>query len=158
MDEYESSVTDYSDLENAINQVEAAVERVEAAVKDSKFPLGAFVVGLLVFFAVWDSAGDWIHSKTRYSLQYGVPDSAVLIEPKHGHECAFLASPLGFKFCRYDRIVETEQITMSHANTPIRSIDDGNTWEPYTPEPGETVPPRPTVKRVYVTWKKVDDE
>ena len=69
---------------------------------------------------------------------------------------AFLAAPLGEKYCHYERTVSITRWGTSQANTPIVSYDDGKTWSSFDPA-GEKVPQYSTVKAVYIGWEKKED-
>ena len=112
----------------------------------------------VVFVAIWlwYVAADIWHAKWRYALTYSIASEKVNVE-KQPHDCAFLASPLGTKYCHYDREVTTLQWATSTAGNPIASFDEGKTWEPFTPDSSATVPKTATVENVYVSWKKIDE-
>jgi hypothetical protein len=72
------------------------------------------------------------------------------------HDCAFLAAPLGEKYCHYERSVSITRWGTSQTGNPIVSYDDGKTWDTFDPA-GKDVPRFPTVKEVYVGWEKKED-
>jgi hypothetical protein len=96
------------------------------------------------------------HSKLRYALEFSVPRKSVLVEKKP-HDCAFLAPPLGEKYCHHDRVVSTVRWATSTTGNPIASYDEGETWTTFTPETGDVVPQSSTVEIVNVSWEKKDD-
>lgn len=141
-------------VERAVEQVETAVARVETAVKD-KWSTAQLVVVMFVGVYLWSLPGTIWHAKWRYAASYDVPSSQIYIQDKP-HDCAFLAAPLGEKYCHYERTVSITRWATSQANTPIVSYDDGKTWSSFDPA-GEKVPQYSTVKAVYVRWEKKED-
>jgi hypothetical protein len=111
---------------------------------------------VLVGILIWYLAVDLWHAKWRYALAYDVDSEKVIIE-KTPHDCAFLAAPLGTKYCHYDREVSTVRWATSMSGNPIVSYDDGKSWTPFTPDSSVTVPKSDTVEKVYVSWKKIDE-
>ena len=142
-------------VETAVERVEAAVARVEAAVK-SKWSSAQWVLAVLIFSLLWSVPGDIWRSKWRYGLNYDLPSDQIIIDD-HPHDCAFLAAPLGEKYCHYEREVETLRWATSTAGFPIASWDDGKTWSAFTPDAGVTIPKTSTVKQVHISWKKIED-
>lgn len=143
------------DIEQAVNRVEEAVNRVEEAAKSSTsftyllwFVIGWYVIGLPA--QIW-------HSKWRYSAAYGVPSEKVHVDDKP-HDCAFLAAPLGEKYCSYVRIVSTSRWATSTTGNPIVSYDDGKTWTIFEPAANVRVPHDSTVEEVFISWVKKDDD
>jgi hypothetical protein len=110
------------------------------------------IVGVIVWF-VFD-IGD---SKWWYATDFSLSADKIVIDKKP-HDCEFLTAPLGSKHCHYDKVVQKIQWSMStDGKTPLMSYDDWKTWQPFTPDPGETVPKVQTVKSAYISWKKIDD-
>lgn len=146
-----------SEIVNALNDVESAVGRVEEAIHGrSTF----WSVLIFLAFAYWVPSliDDAWHSKWRYALAYGVSSDKVQIYT-HAHDCAFLAVPLGEKYCHYERVVSTTRWGRSvGSGHPIISTDDGKTWTEFTPDANVSVPQYSTVEEVYVGWEKKDDE
>lgn len=143
------------DIVSAIERVESAVERVEQAVKDkwsSAMIIGWVVIGALL----WNVPGEIWHARWRYAMAYGLDSEKVIIASRP-HDCAFLAPPLGEKYCHYEREVSTLRWGTSTAGNPIASWDDGKTWTPFTADVGTVVPKRDTVEQVYINWKKIED-
>jgi len=143
------------DVESAVRDVESAVHRVEEAVKDRWSwlqQLGVIVIGVFL----WSLPGMVWHSKWRYAGAYGVTLDKVHID-KHPHDCAFLAAPLGEKYCHYERTVSTVRWATSTTGQPIVSYDDGKTWSVFEPNANVYVPKISTVEEVYVSWEKKDD-
>jgi hypothetical protein len=136
-------------VEQAVQELHQSVDKVEQTIKDKWSSLQSIGV---VFIAIWlwYVASDIWHAKWRYALTYGVDSEKVSIE-KQPHDCAFIAAPLGTKFCHYDREVTTLQWGRSTAGNPIASFDEGKTWEPFTPDSSATVPKTATVENVYVS-------
>jgi hypothetical protein len=142
-----------SDLED----VQSAVEKVERAVRDGSVPA-------LLMYAVWIVALSFLislggkawHGKWRYAFQYDVSSNKVQFE-QEPHDCDFLAAPLGRKYCHYEISVLTVRWATSTAGLPINSIDEGKTWNTFTPDASAKVPKSPTVEEVYVSWEKKAD-
>lgn len=147
---------DTDDVVGAIEQVEEAVAGVERAIKDKTSTatvLGWVLIGALVL----PVPGDIWHSKWRYALSYGVSEDKVMVDT-HPHDCAFLAAPLGEKYCRYDREVSPVHWATNQNGNPIASYDEGKTWSLVTnPNPAVTWPKYDTVSQVYISWKKVEE-
>lgn len=141
---------------DALHDVEHAVGKVETAIKDkwSSVTVLAFV---LIGAFLWSLPGKAWYSRWRIGLEYGVGSDKVYKQP-HPHDCNFLASPVGEKYCHYERTISTLRWARSTAGMPISSLDEGKTWTVFTPEPNTTVPVNSTVQEVYVTWDKKDDE
>jgi hypothetical protein len=143
------------DVESAVRDVESAVHRVEQAVK-GKWPSIAWV-GLILIYMLFESLlGQAWHAKWRYALAYAVSSDKVHID-NHPHDCAFLAAPLGEKYCHYERTVSTVRWSTSTTGYPIVSYDDGKTWSVFEPDPTVYVPKISTVEGVYVSWEKKDE-
>jgi hypothetical protein len=138
-----------------LDEIRAAVKAVETAVKDRSTTVGS-VVGVIIFFALWSLLLDIVHSKYLYALWYGVGTDKIFINNRP-HDCAFLAAPLGEKYCSYVRNVSTVRWATSQAGNPIISYDEGKTWQAFSPDAGAVVPQSPTVEGVYITWDKKDD-
>jgi hypothetical protein len=110
-----------------------------------------------IFVAIWIwslAEGGW-YSKWRYALTYGVDAKNVIVKKKP-HDCSFLASPLGTKYCHYDREITTLQWATS-AEWKADCIMGMKTWTIFAPDPPSTVPKAATVEKVYVSWKKIDE-
>jgi hypothetical protein len=142
-------------IEASLGSIEAAVERVEKAVND-KWSTVQWVGIILIGSYLWSLPGDIWHSKWRYAQAYNVAESDVYIQEKP-HDCAFLAAPLGEKYCHHDRVVLITRWATSTTGKPIASYDDGKTWNIFDPPAGETVPKLSTVKEVIINWEKKDD-
>lgn len=95
-----------SDIVDALENVERAVERVEQAVKNKWSTAEWIGVGVIGCFLLWSLPGQIWHAKWRYALAYGVSTNKVDIA-NHPHGCSFFASPLGEKYCHYERTVST---------------------------------------------------
>jgi hypothetical protein len=148
-------------VETAVEQVETAVERVEMAVARVERAINdkwstAHWVGVMFFGASLLSLPGIIwHAKWRYSATYSISSSEVYVQDKP-HDCAFLAAPLGEKYCHYERTVSITRWATSQTGNPIVSNDDGKTWSSFDPA-GEKVPQYSTVKAVYIGWEKKED-
>jgi len=144
-----------NDLVDAVERVESAVARVEQAVKDkwsSAVIIGWMILGVFLV----DMPGNLWHSKFRYEVEYSVAADKVIVAT-HPHDCAFLAAPLGEKYCHYEREVSTLRWATSTTGNPIASWDEGKTWTSFTPDAGTTVPKYDTVQQVYISWKKTEE-
>lgn len=114
-----------NDVVDAVERVENAVSRVEQAVKDkwsSALIIGWIILGVFLV----DVPGSLWHSKFRYEVEYSVPADKVIVAT-HPHDCAFLAAPLGEKYCHYEREVSTLRWATSTTGIPIASWDEGKT-------------------------------
>lgn len=139
---------------DAADRIETALGRVEKTIK--KRWSTAHWVGVMIFgVLLLDLAGDMWHAKWRYAAEYGIPSSQVYVQ-NAPHDCAFLAAPLGVKYCQYERTVSITRWATSQAGTPIVSHDDGKTWSSFDPA-GEHAPQYSTVKAVYIGWEKKED-
>jgi len=150
-----STVNEGGDMDDgAVYRIESAVQRVETAIKDkwSTFQwVGLMFIGMFLCSlpgAIW-------HAKWRYAAAYGIPSSQLYVQDKP-HDCAFLAAPLGEKYCRYERTISTVRWAKSTEGNPIISYDEGKTWSNFDPT-GESVPQYSTVKAVYIGWEKKED-
>jgi hypothetical protein len=141
-------------VETAVEQVETAVARVEAAVK-YKWSTVHWVGVMFLGVSLWTLPGIIWHAKWRYAATYGIPSSDVFVQNKP-HDCAFLAAPLGEKYCHYERTVSFARWATSQSGNAIVSYDDGKTWSSFDPA-GEKVPQYSTVKAVYMGWEKRED-
>jgi hypothetical protein len=166
-----SPVIDLSDIQTTLQDVEGATKHVEAATKKvekavvacrraieesrqwstSSFVMVGFCVALLIW--MFDTAR---YSKTRYVLESSVSYDQVETEKKP-HDCDILAAPLGLKYCHYDSKVVTAYRKRSGTGEPLVSFDDGRTWEPFTPKPGDVVTTDKSLGMVFVGWDKVTE-
>ena len=140
---------------DAVERVESAIGRVEQAIKD-KWSSITIIGWLLVGVFLWNVPGDIWHTKWRYAISYGV-DSAKVTVADRPHDCAFLAAPLGAKYCHYDREISTIRWATSTTGNAIASWDEGKTWAVFTPDAGVPVPKYDTVQQVHIDWKKIED-
>jgi hypothetical protein len=141
---------------DAVERVEHAVGRLEYAIKDKWSNLTGLVWVLLVIL-LWDVPGNIWHSKWRYALANGISSDNVVVE-KHPHDCAFLAAPLGEKYCHYDREVSTLRRGTSTTGNRLVSYDEGKTWSVVESDPTVTNwPQSDTVVVVYINWKKIEE-
>jgi hypothetical protein len=152
-DDYE---TRSQSVVDAIEAVESAVAKVEAAVKEKWS--SAVIVGWMILGAfLWDVPGNMWHSKWRCAATYSISSDNVVVE-KHPHDCAFLAAPLGEKYCHYDREVSTLRRGTSTTGNRLVSYDEGKTWSVVESDPAVTNWPQyNTVAVVYINWKKVEE-
>jgi len=139
---------DSDDLLKAIREVKTAVEGKTTTASALVWVLLAGLV-----FSWLDSA--W-HSKLRYAIEYDVSSSKVTIDDVP-HGCAFLAAPVGEKYCHHERTIQAVYWATSTAGNPIVSYDDGKTWSTFTPDAGVTVPKYKTAQSVNISWEKKDD-
>ena len=151
-DAFENIEQSVQDIEQAVRGIQQSVQKVEGAIKDNWRSIWVVLVAIFL----WYLAVDLWHAKWRYALAYDT-DSANVIVDKMPHACAFLAAPLGEKYCHYDREVSTVRWATSTSGNPIVSYDDGKSWTPFTPDSSVTVPKTDTVEKVYVSWKKIDE-
>lgn len=142
-------------LREAANRIEEGLERVETAIKE-KWAMESWLVPVVLVTFFWSVPGDIWHSHWRYAMTYDIPSSEVYIQKKP-HDCNFLASPLGAKYCNYERIVMITRWAKSTTGNPIASYDDAKTWSAFTPPAGDAVPEQPTVKQVIVNWERKED-
>ncbi len=154
-DDEEDTEDTLQDTEQAIRDVEHAVQRVEQAVKD-KWSTAQWIGVMIVGAFLLSLPRDIWHAKWRYAATNNVSSDKVLIDD-HPHDCAFLAAPLGEKYCHYERVVSTLRWATSTSGNPIVSYDEGKTWSAFTPDAFAAVPKAPTVEEVHISWKKVDE-
>ena len=147
-----------SDMVDALQDVERAVERVEQAIKNNG--LSSFLTPLAwTFLGIWlisELPSDIWHSKWRYAFQHQVNVNKVYVRNKP-HDCDFFAAPLGGKFCHYEQNVSTVRWAKSTLGESIVSLDEGKTWNTFTPDAGVKVPQYSTVEEVYASWEKKED-
>lgn len=141
-------------VDDAADRIEAALGRVETAIKD-KWSTAQWIGVMFIGVFLWSLPGTIWHAKWRYAAAYDIPSSAVYVQDK-AHDCAFLAAPLGEKYCHYERTVSITRWATSQTGNPIVSYDDGKTWSSFDPA-GEKVPQYSTVKAVYIGWEKKED-
>jgi hypothetical protein len=96
------------------------------------------------------------HAKWRYATSYGVNSDKVVVAARP-HECAFLAAPLGEKYCHYEREISTLRWATSTTGNAIASWDEGKSWAVFTPDAGVPAPKFDTVQQVYISWKKIEE-
>jgi len=157
-DDLESSIggveTAVGGVESAVERVETAVARVELAIKEkwtSVHWVGIMIVGAFL----WSLLGTIWHAKWRYAAAYNIPSSQIYVQVEP-HDCDFFASPLGTKYCHYERTVSITRWATSQTGNPVVSYDDGKTWSTFDPAP-EHAPQYSTVKAVYIGWEKKED-
>ena len=139
-----------------------ALRDVEKAVKANRPEFWRSSIGYLcmalVGVGLWSLPGDLWQSKLRYETEYGVSADHIHIDAIP-HDCAFLAAPLGEKYCHHDRVVSTIRKS-TFQGTQIISYDEGQTWR-YPTGITEVAPkPQspPVVEDVMITWEKKDDD
>jgi hypothetical protein len=155
MSDYGDSFEEGADrIEASLGSVEAAIGRVEKAIND-KWSTFQWVGIIIIGTWLWSLPGQIWYSKWRYTQFYDISEADVYVED-HPHDCAFLAAPLGEKYCHYDRTVSITRWATSQADTPIISYDDGATWTAFDGA-GKSVPRVSTVKAVYIGWEKKED-
>jgi hypothetical protein len=142
-------------IEASIADVETAVQRVEKAITD-KWSTFQWVGIIIIGTWLWSLPGQIWHSKWRYTQFYSIPESDVYIQEKP-HDCAFLAAPLGEKYCHYERVVLITRWATSTTGNPIASYDDGKTWTVFDPPVGKEVPKVSTVTEVIINWEKKEE-
>lgn len=144
-----------SNVVSALQEVEQSVKDVEEAVRGKWSTLQGIGIIIVLGVIFWWIDDAW-HAKWRYAWTYGVSSDKVQIEDRP-HDCAFLAAPLGEKYCHYERIVSTVRWATSTQGLPIVSYDEGKTWSIFTPPTGEMIPTSSTIESVDVGWNKKDD-
>lgn len=119
---------------------------------------GCAVWLLIIIIAIvyWGDIPDIWNSKVRYALSLGVTRDKITFQNKP-HDCEFMTAPIGRKNCHYESVVEKVKWATSTAGKPIMSIDDGKSWEPFSPDPGVKVPQYPTVESAVVSWNRLAD-
>jgi hypothetical protein len=138
----------------AADRIEGALGRVETAIK-GKWTSVQWVGIMIIGAFLWSLPGTIWHAKWRYAATYDLPSTNVYVQDKP-HDCAFLAAPLGEKFCHYERTVSITRWATSQTGNPVVSYDDGKTWITFDPV-REKVPKYSTVKAVYIGWEKQED-
>lgn len=147
---------DMDSIEASLENIGQAVQKVEQAIKD-KWTTPKLIVVLGLWFLGFSWFDDLWYSKWRYALAYGVDSSKVEISDNRTHGCAFIAAPIGEKYCHWNRVVSTLRWARSTTGSPVASLDEGKTWNYFTPDPGANVPPNNTVEKVFVSWEKEED-
>jgi hypothetical protein len=154
-DDFDATMADNDDIVSSLQDVELAVRDVEKAVQSHSGFWSSFF-GICIAVWLFSLLSEAWHSKWRYALVNGVNADKVIIV-NHPHDCAFLAAPLGEKYCHYDRVISTVRWATSTTNQPIESEDDGKTWTVFTPTAGEVVPRDSTIEAIMIDWKKVQE-
>jgi hypothetical protein len=150
-----ASMSDTADrVDDAADRIEVALERVETAIKD-KWSTFQWIAVIYIGIFVFSLPGNIWHSKSRYTATYDIPASEIYVQDKP-HDCAFLAAPLGEKYCHYERTVSVTRWATSQTGNPIISYDDGKTWTVFDPA-GKEVPKFSTVKNIYISWEKKEN-
>lgn len=141
-------------VDDAADRIEAALGRVEKAIKQ-KWSTADWVGAIFLGFSLWTLPGIIWHAKWRYAADYNIPSSEVYVQDKP-HDCAFLAAPLGEKYCHYERTISITRWAKSTEGNPIISYDDRKTWSTFDFHTAG-VPRYSTVKAVYIGWEKKED-
>jgi hypothetical protein len=139
-----------------------------------------FVVGiaglvfvLLAFVIVVNFARSGFSlTKEWFMVTESVSADQIVIDRKP-HDCDFDKAPLGNKECHFEKIVSRVLWATSTSGNPIRSFDNGKTWEVHVPgkcdfnqeldcpnvfdPPSNKVPMYPTVTGITIAWRKVQD-
>jgi hypothetical protein len=92
-----------------LDDVCSGLDGIEKAIEKKGGWLTWWWVWIWVFIIVFDWIPDAWHSNMRYEIQYQVPANQV-IHFYRPSDCSFLTSPLGYKGCRYERVVTTSQV------------------------------------------------
>jgi len=143
------------DVERSVDNCVDALESVDHAVGRIK-PTALWFCAGLVGFLLWPLPGLVWHAKGRYALTYTISSDKVHIDKKP-HDCAWMAAPLGEKYCHYERKVSIIKWAKSTAGEAIVSYDEGKTWRPFTPAADAKVPQHPAVVEVDISWEKVEE-
>jgi hypothetical protein len=143
-------------VESTAKNVETAIGKLETAVNEKWSTLQGICVLLIFVFGVLPWLGEMLHSKWLYAMRYGVETDQVIVDDEP-HDCAFLAAPLGEKYCHYESTVSVVRWATSQAGSPIISYDDGKTWNQFTPDPSAVVPKTSTVQVVRISWEKKNE-
>jgi hypothetical protein len=128
-----------------------------AAKTSSDWEFGKFVYLMALLYGIF-ALGHWVwYSKVRYSVQYDVPMSQVVLEDEP-HDCDFFHAPIGNKDCSYEAAVTATTITEPDPDGPtvltsknlegetVVSFDDGKTWVARRSLPSK--------KYVHLDWNK----
>ncbi len=94
------------------------------------------IIGFFIYLPYSDpnTSFDWrAPTQSYYAWKYGVPAAAVTNLPRP-HDCDFLSAPLGDKNCSYERRVTRTLVTVSRYGQPLRSTDDGQSWQHFEPK------------------------
>jgi hypothetical protein len=143
------------DVIDALQDIQHAVGRVENAVK-RKWTTVHWLGVLLVGIFLWSLPGRIWYSKWRYAATNGLSADKVSILPKR-HDCAFLASPLGEKYCHYERRVETSTGKVCPTGYTLTPSTDSCYDSSYPYGKGATVTPHEKVTAVSVWWEREED-
>jgi hypothetical protein len=152
--------TAIEDLQGSVERVESAVQRVQHAIEDTPFWHYWLYGGLVGILLAWGSSliDDMRESKWYIGMTHGVSAEKVSITEIGYNECAFITAPVGVKPCHHKKEIVTVRWTKDDAGRPVQSLDDGKTWNVFSPPPGVSVPTENTVEYVNVFWTKVDDK
>ena len=138
-------MADLDDIHDKLDNNEKAILSGRSWVSSALYCV--FVILLI------ESVIPWLwYSKIRYSVVYSVSEDDVEIEKKP-HDCNFLASPIGSKYCYYHVEVEDIRVNWNAQGQEIISKDGGKTW--FLTDSNNPVA-KPT-HRVYVSWVRKDD-
>jgi hypothetical protein len=127
------------DVVGVLQDIQHAVGRVENAVK-RRWTTVQWAGVLLIGIFLWSLPERIWYSKWRYAVANGLNVDNVFIQPKP-HGCAFLASPLGEKYCHYERRVETSSEKVCPTGFTLTSSADGCYDSSYPYGKGATATP-----------------
>jgi len=134
------------------------------------------VAGLIIFGIAYYEDAQWAN-KIFYWMNINVGDgsgwSRITIQSKP-HDCEFMTAPMGSKNCHFEKVVSKVLWASRNGDgAPIRSFDNGQTWEPHPPgkcdfdltlncptafdPPGNVAPKYITTTGVIIQWKKVQE-
>ena len=136
--------------------------------------VGIAVIAVIVFGIAYFTNAIWAN-RIYYFFQVDADSGwdRVHIEKKP-HDCEFMAAPFGETNCHYEKVVTIiKWATRNGDGFPIRSFDDGQTWEVHIPgkcefdpsldcpnvydPPNNVAPKYISVTGITVGWKKVQD-
>lgn len=144
-----------SEIVDALQDVEGAVRRVEKAIKD-KWGTPQWMLAALIGFFLWSLPGVIWHAKWRYALSYHVTSDKIIIAD-HPHDCAFLAAPLGEKYCHYEKNVDTSTEKICPAGYALTPSQDSCYDGSYPFGKGATVNPQEKIASLYISWIRKED-
>jgi hypothetical protein len=138
------------------------------AQKENEFPLGGFVVLIILALIVWFTLPSGWTDPINYSTEYSVKTDQVHWNDKPT-DCDWGHAPLGAKGCHYQKTVTAYKAAGdvvagdnapkyghdTNTGKPIISYDNGRTWA-WLPADAPATPDL-TVKRVEIDWVKVTD-
>jgi hypothetical protein len=93
---------DLDDVHDKLTDIERAVRNNKPEASTS--PWVWYLVGAIGWIFVSSICSDVFYSKFSYAMQYSVSVDQVHIADKP-HDCAFIAAPIGNKYCHYERTI-----------------------------------------------------